>query len=174
MKQALNIYVGEGKDMHDVEMIAEVMHELAIIHKANHNMGDAIKTFKQEIAVRRKLGQPEYPFIAQTLNHLGVTEFEVKNYNRALNYFMEALTIYEKRGGSLGTDFAEVLYNTGLVFESLRNRQRARDAFVEAARIFRANGYADSHPHYAKAVGKLRRMGISSSEIVSLTQGIER
>ncbi|KAG7340127.1 tetratricopeptide repeat protein [Nitzschia inconspicua] len=159
MKQSLNIYVGEGKDMHDVEMIAEVMHELAIIHKANHNMGDAIKTFKQEIAVRRKLGQPEYPFIAQTLNHLGVAEFEVKNHNRALNYFMEALAIYEKRGTTLGTDFAEVLYNTGLVFESLRNRQRARDAFLEAARIFKENGYSESHPHYAKAIGKLRRFG---------------
>jgi tetratricopeptide (TPR) repeat protein len=161
MKQALNIYVGEGKDMHDVEMIAEVMHELAIIHKANHNMGDAIKTFKQEIAVRRKLGQPEYPFIAQTLNHLGVAEFETKNHTRALNYFMEALTIYEKRGTVLGTDFAEVLYNTGLVFESLRNRQRARDAFLEAARIFKDNGYAEIHPHYAKVMGKLRRIGFS-------------
>jgi tetratricopeptide (TPR) repeat protein len=161
MKQALNIYVGEGKDMHDVEMIAEVMHELAIIHKANHNMSDAIKTFKQEIAVRRKLGQPEYPFIAQTLNHLGVAEFEIKNHNRALNYFMEALNIYEKRGTTLGTDFAEVLYNTGLVFESLRNKQRARDAFLEAARIFKDNGYAEDHPHYAKAVGKLRRLGHS-------------
>lgn len=162
MKQALNIYVGEGKDMHDVEMIAEVMHELAIIHKANHNIGDAIKTFKQEIAVRRKLGQPEHPYIAQTLNHLGVAEFEIKNHNRALNYFMEALTIYEKRGTTLGTDFAEVLYNTGLVFESLRNKQRARDAFMEAARIFKENGYAETHPHYAKAMGKLKRIGHSS------------
>jgi tetratricopeptide (TPR) repeat protein len=159
MKQALNIYVGEGKDMHDVEMIAEVMHELAIIHKANNNMGDAIKTFKQEIAVRRKLGQPEYPLIAQTLNHLGVAEFEIKNHNRALNYFMEALTIYEKRGNDLGTDFAEVLYNTGLVFESIRNKQRAHDAFLEAARIFKENGYSEDHPHLSKAVNKLRRMG---------------
>ncbi|MGK3743617.1 MAG: tetratricopeptide (TPR) repeat protein, partial [Bacillariaceae sp.] len=161
MKQALNIYVGEGKDIHDVEMIAEVMHELAIIHKSNHNMGDAVKTFRQEIAVRRKLGQPEYPSIAQALNHLGVTEFEIKNHNRALNYFMEALTIYEKRGTSPGTDFAEVLYNTGLVFESLRNKQRARNAFLEAARIFKENGYIESHPHYAKAVGKLKRLGYS-------------
>jgi tetratricopeptide (TPR) repeat protein len=161
MKQALNIYVSDGKDMHDVEMIAEVMHELAIIHKASHNMSDAIKTFKQEIAVRRKLGQPEFPFIAQTLNHLGVAEFEIKNHNRALHYFMEALSIYEKRGTTLGTDFAEVLYNTGLVFESLRNRQRARDAFLEAARIFKENGYAETHPHYAKAAGKLRRLGHS-------------
>jgi tetratricopeptide (TPR) repeat protein len=159
MKQALNIYVGEGKDMHDVEMIAEVMHELAIIHKANNNMGDAIKTFKQEIAVRRKLGQPEYPLIAQTLNHLGVAEFEIKNHNRALNYFMEALTIYEKRGNDLGTDFAEVLYNTGLVFESIRNKQRAHDAFLEAARIFKENGYNEDHPHLSKAANKLRRMG---------------
>lgn len=158
MKQALNIYVGEGKDMHDVEMIAEVMHELAIIHKMKKEMDDAIKTFKQEISIRRKLGQPEYPLIAQTLNHLGVAEFELKNHNRALTYFMEALTIYEKQGNGLGTDFAEVLYNAGLVFESIRNKQKARDAFLEAARIFKENGYAEDHPHLSKAVNKLRRM----------------
>jgi tetratricopeptide (TPR) repeat protein len=159
MKQALNIYVGEGKDIHDVEMIAEVMHELAIIHKAKNNIGDAIKTFKQEVAVRRKLGQPEYPLISQTLNHLGVAEFEIKNHNRALNYFMEALTIYEKKGNESGTDVAEVLYNTGLVFESIKNKQRAHDAFIEAARIFKKNGYDSDHPHLAKAVSKLKRLG---------------
>ena len=159
MKQALNIYVGEGKDMHDVEMIAEVMHELAIIHKTNKNTADAIKTFKQEIAVRRKLGQPEYPLIAQTLNHLGVAEFEIMNHNRALNYFMEALTIYEKSGNDTGTDFAEVLYNTGLVFESIRSKQRAQDAFLEAARLFKENGYSDDHPHLSKAINKLLRLG---------------
>mmetsp|Transcript_29229 Transcript_29229/g.79098 ORF Transcript_29229/g.79098 Transcript_29229/m.79098 type:complete len:795 (+) Transcript_29229:93-2477(+) len=175
IKQALNIYVGEGKEIHDVQMIAEVMHELAVIHKANHNMGDAVKTFKQEIAVRRKLGQPEYPYIAQALNHLGVTEFEVKNHNRALNYFMEALAIYEKKRADTasksasgiavpGTDQAEVLYNTGLVFESLRNNKRARNAFAEAARIFKENGYTLSHPHYAKTIGKLKRFGYACQE----------
>jgi len=166
IKQALNIYVGEGKDIHDVQMIAEVMHELAIIHKASHNMGDAIKTFQQEIAVRRKLGQPEYPFIAQALNHIGVTEFEIKNYHRALNYFTEALAIYEKNreetpaaidGSTVPSmEFAEALYNTGLVFESLRNKQGARDAFMEAARIFKEDGHSNSHPHYSKIVGKLK------------------
>lgn len=159
MKQALNIYVGEGKDMHDLEMIAEVMHEIAIIHKSNRNTEDSIKTFKQEIAVRRKLGQPEYPLISQTLNHLGVGEFELKNHNKALGYFMEALTIYEKNGHDSGTDFAEVLYNTGLVFECVRNKDRAHDAFVEAARIFKMNGYDDRHPHLSKAMNKLRRLG---------------
>ena len=159
MKQSLNIYVGEGRDMHDVEMIAEVMHELAIIHKSNNNIADAIKTFKQEVAVRRKLGQPEYPLIAQTLNHLGVAEFEIKNHNRALNYFMEALTIYEKKGTDMGTDFAEVLYNTGLVFETMRNKQRAFDAFLESARLFKENGYGENHPHLNKAMGKLKRLG---------------
>jgi len=171
IKQALNIYVGEGKDIHDVQMIAEVMHELAIIHKANHNMGDAIKTFQQEIAVRRKLGQSEYPFIAQALNHVGVTEFEIKNYHRALNYFTEALTIYEKKRSEtpgakaedavLGTEVAEALYNTGLVFETLRNKQRARNAFLEAARIFKENGIPKSHLHYSKILGKLKRLGIA-------------
>jgi tetratricopeptide (TPR) repeat protein len=159
MKQALNIYVGEGKDMHDVEMIAEVMHEMAIIHKANNNTEDAIKTFKQEIAVRRKLGQPEYPIISQTFNHLGVAEYESRNHNKALTYFMEALNIYKTKGHSSGTDFAEVLYNTGLVFDALRNKQRAHDAFLEAAHIFKMNGYDETHPHLSKAAKKLRRLG---------------
>ena len=172
IKQALNIYVGEGKDMHDLQMIAEVMHELAVIHKANNNIADAIKTFQQEIAVRRKLGQPEYPFIAQALNHIGVTEFEMKNYNRALKYFTEAMSIYEKKkvetpgasGAVSGTEYAEALYNTGLVFETLRNNQSARDAFMEAARIFKENGHSKSHPHYSKIVGKLKRLGIVSQD----------
>jgi len=161
MKQALNIYVGEGKDMHDVGMIAEVMHELAIIHKANDNTADAIKTFKQEIAVRRKLGQPEYPIIARSLNHLGVAEFKNKNNNAALSHFMEALSIYEKKGDSSCIDFAEVLYNTGLVFQALRNKQRAHDAYLEAVHIFKMNGYDDTHPHVSKAIDKLRRLGQS-------------
>lgn len=131
-------------------------------------MGDAIKTFQQEIAVRRKLGQPEYPFIAQALNHIGVTEFEMKNYHRALNYFTEALSIYKKKrvetlgssdGDIPGTEFAEALYNTGLVFETLRNKQKARNAFMEAARIFKENGHTKSHPHYNKIFGKLKRLG---------------
>ena len=170
IKQALNIYVGEGKDMHDLQMIAEVMHELAVIHKAKKNMGDAIKTFKQEIAVRRKLGQPEYPFIAQSLNHIGVTEFEIKNYNRALKYFTEALAIFEKKRSDAsssnktvpGTEYAEALYNTGLVFEALRNTKKARNAFIEAARIFKESVNSNSHPHYSKVVGKLKRLGINA------------
>jgi len=168
IKQALNIYVGEGKDIHDLQMIAEVMHELAVIYKANNNMNDAIKTFQQEIAVRRKLGQAEYPFIAQALNHIGVTEFEAKNFNRALNYFSDALSIYEKKraetpgidGAVADTEYAEALYNTGLVFEALRNKQKARSTFIEAARIFKENGHPKSHPHYSKIVGKLKRLGI--------------
>ena len=163
--------------MHDLQMIAEVMHELAVIHKANNNMGDAIKTFQQEIAVRRKLGQPEYPFIAQALNHIGVTEFEMKNYNRALNYFSEALAIYEKKkaeksggNGSIpDTEYAEALYNIGLVFETLRSKQRARDAFMEAARVFRESGHSISHPNYSKIVGKLKRLGIVTPETSMVT-----
>ena len=133
-------------------------------------MGDAIKTFKQEIAVRRKLGQPEYPFIAQSLNHIGVTEFEIKNYNRALKYFTEALAIFEKKRSDAstsnkavpGTEYAEALYNTGLVFEALRNTKKARNAFIEAARIFKESGNSKSHPHYSKVVGKLKRLGINA------------
>ena len=141
------------------------MHDLPIIHEANLNMGDAIKTFKQEVAVRQKLGQPEYPLlmIAQTLNHLGVAEFEIKNHTRALNYFIEALTIYEKRGTDLGANFAKALYNTCLVFKTIRNKQRTYDAFIEAAKIFKDHDYANDNPHLVKAANKLKQMGHSCS-----------
>lgn len=159
MKQALNIYVGEGKDMHDVEMIAEVMHELAILHKVRNDIDEAIKTFKQEIAVRRKLNQPEFPSIAQSLNQLGLSEFELKNQNRALSHFKDARSIYEKAGKISDIEYAEVQFNSGLVFQSMRKKQRCQDAFLEAAIIFKKKGYKNDQPQLAKAVSMLKKMG---------------
>ncbi len=159
MKHALSIYVGEGKDMHDVRMIAEVMHEMANIHKDKQEPNDALRVLKQELAIRRKMGPQELPNVARTLNHLGATEFEMQNTTRALNYFMEALTIYEKREDDLGIDFAETLYNTGLVFESTKHRARTYDAFLEALKIFKQHGLPDDHPKVMGATGRLKKMG---------------
>jgi tetratricopeptide (TPR) repeat protein len=124
------------------------------MNKEKYRYSEAVRIFKQELGVRRKIGQPEYPLIARTLNHLGVTEYEMKNNNRALKYLIEALTIY-KDNAERSTDCAEVLYNTGLVFEASRNKDRALEAYNEAVRIFRERGYTDEHPHVLKAVGKI-------------------
>lgn len=159
MKHALSIYVGEGKDMHDVRMIAEVMHEMANVHKDKQEPTDALRVLKQELAIRRKMGPKELPNVARTLNCLGATEFEIQNTTRALNYFMEALTIYEKREDDLGIDFAETLYNTGLVFESTKHRARTYDAFLEALKIFKQHGLPDDHPKVMGATSRLKKMG---------------
>lgn len=157
MKEALPILVGKGKNIHDVDMIAEVMHEMALLYKAKRQLAEAAKIFKQELTVRRKIGQPEYPCIAKTLNHLGVTEYEMKMHRRALKHLLEVLTVFQERQEQ-GIDFAEALYNIGLVFEAVRNQERAYEAFLEAARVFKANGYANDHPHMAKAVNKVKRL----------------
>lgn len=158
MKEALPILVGKGKNIHDVDMIAEVMHEMALLYKAKRQLTEAAKIFKQELTVRRKIGQPDYPCIAKTLNHLGVTEYEMKMHRRALKHLLEVLTIFQERQEQ-GIDFAEALYNIGLVFEAVRNKERAYEAFLEAARVFKANGYSNDHPHMTKAVNKVKRLG---------------
>jgi tetratricopeptide (TPR) repeat protein len=156
-KEALPIFVGKGVEMHDVEMIAEVLHEMALIHKEKKRYGEATRIFKQELGVRRRIGQPDFPLVARTLNHLGITEYALKNNSKALKYLIEALTIF-KDGGEKSIDCAEVLFNTGLVFESSRNRERAMEAYDEAARIFREHGYSETHPHLVKAMRKIEKL----------------
>lgn len=157
LKEGLPIFVNKGVELHDVEMIAEVMHEMALINKERKKFNEAARILKQELGVRRKIGQADYPMIARTLNHLGVTEYEMKNYNRSLKYLVDALTIFKgKAEGSV--ECAEVLFNTGLVFESSRNKERAMEAYDEAARIFKEHGYEDTHPHLAKALRKIEKL----------------
>jgi len=158
LKEGLPIFVNKGVEINDVEMIAEVMHEMALINKERKKFNEAARIFKQELGVRRKIGQADYPMIARTLNHLGVTEYEMKNNNKSLKYLVEALTIFKSRAeGSV--ECAEVLFNTGLVFESSRNKERAMEAYEEAARIFKDHGYKETHPHLAKATRKIEKLG---------------
>jgi tetratricopeptide (TPR) repeat protein len=135
MKEALPIYVGKGVEMNDVEKIAEIMHEMALIYKDKKHYSEASRIFKQELSVRRKIGQPEFPHVARILNLLGMTEFELKNNSRALKHLVEALTIFQDQKEH-GAECAEVLYNTGLVFSAARNKDRALEAFAEAERLF--------------------------------------
>ena len=140
LRQALAIYVGEGKEVHDVGMIAEVMHEMAVTQKSKGELTEASRIFKQELAIRKKMGEREKPKIAKTLHHIGNTELERRNHTQALNFFMEALSIYENVDEDLSINFAETLSSTGLVFEATRHFDRATEAFKEARSIFQSHG----------------------------------
>jgi tetratricopeptide (TPR) repeat protein len=140
MKQALSIYVGEGRDMNDVGMIAQVMHEMALLHLSKGQLTDALKIFKQELNIRQKMGERELHQVAVTLHHLGTTELELKNNTKALNFFMEALTIYEKSAEEVGVEFAETLYCTGIVFDATRHQDQAQEAYEESIKVFQAQG----------------------------------
>lgn len=158
MKEALPIYVGKGVEMYDVEMIAEVMHEMAVIYQEKKNFKEASRVYKQELTVRRKIGQPEFPLIARTLNLLGVVEYEMENHSHALKYLVESLTVFQQRGEH-GIDCAEVLFSTGLVFQAVENNDRARDAFAESVRIYMDRGcYTEDHPFIVKANEKLAEL----------------
>ena len=160
MKEALPVYVGQGVEMEDVEKIAEIMHEMALIYKQKKHHAEAARIFKQELSVRRKINQPEFPFVARTLNHLGVTEYEMKNNSKALKYLVEALTIFQDNGEH-GMDCAEVLYNTGLVFVAVRNKERALEAFIEAEKLFTEHGCDGNHPFLVHSRSEITRLRAS-------------
>jgi tetratricopeptide (TPR) repeat protein len=164
MRQALSVYVGEGKDMHDVGMIAEVMREMGLTHKSKGQLNEAIKILKQELAIRQKIGEREKPNIAKTLQHLGGAELELRNHTQSLNYFMEALGIYQDIDGELSIEFAETLYGTGLVFEATRHRDRAKEAFLEALEIFRSQDSDTSIAQASLLTKKLKQLGHNFNE----------
>ena len=157
MKEALPIFVKRATTVSEVETIADIMHEMAILNKDRKQHAEAARIFKQELGVRRKIDQPEYPVIAKTLNHLGVVEYELSSYSRALKYLVEALTIYQRHGED-SLDCAEVLFNTGLVFEAVRKKDRALEAYSESALIFQKNGYSSTHPHLSRANNKVLKL----------------
>jgi len=148
--------------MDDVGMIAEVMHEMAVIHRCKGQLHDAIKIFKQELSIRQKMGERELHQVAVTLHHLGTTELEMRNNTKALNFFMEALQIYEKTNEEVGVDFAETLYCTGIVFDATKHHDRAREAYEEAVKLFESEGL--SPKEVETKVGKLNQLKILNGE----------
>jgi len=158
MKHSLSIYVAEGKDMKDVAKIAEVMHEMALIHQSKRALLDACKVLKQEVAIRQKMGKSELPQVVKTLNLLGITELNLKNNKSALKHFMEALAICEKRPG-MQMLFGETLLNTGLALKESNHKQRANEAFLEAFKIFKKEGLSNQHKLVADTVKEMTRIG---------------
>jgi len=158
MKHSLSIYVAEGKDMKDVAKIAEVMHEMALIHQSKRALLDACKVLKQEVAIRQKMGKSELPQVVKTLNLLGMTELNLKNNKSALKHFMEALAICEKKPG-LEMVFGETLLNTGLALKESGHKQRAKEAFIEAFKIFKKEGLSKDHKLVADIVKEMTRVG---------------
>jgi len=158
MKHSLSIYVAEGKDMKDVAKIAEVMHEMALIHQSKRALLDACKVLKQEVAIRQKMGKSELPQVVKTLNLLGITELNLKNHKSALKHFMEALAICEKRPG-MEMLFGETLLNTGLALKESGHKQRANEAFIEAFKIFKNEGLSKNHKLVSATVKEMTRIG---------------
>ena len=166
MKQALSIYVGEGKNIQEVEMIPEVMREMALTHKSNGQVGEAIKIFKQELTIRQKMGEEcERSKMAKTLQNLGSSELELLNFTKAINYFMEALAMYESLDEELTIDFAETLFCTGKVFEATQHDESAKEAFLEALQIFRIHG-ADTTIQVLEVTKKLELLGHTFDEAI--------
>jgi tetratricopeptide (TPR) repeat protein len=157
LKEALPIFVGQGVEMNDVKMVAEIMHEMAMINEDRGHYQDASRIFKQELSVLRKIGQPEYPFAARTLKHLGITEYKLNNYSRSLKYLVEALTIYQKHNEK-GVECAEVLVHTGLVFYKVDNKERALDALKEAVHIYSGQKLKEDNALFQEATKYINLM----------------
>jgi tetratricopeptide (TPR) repeat protein len=154
LKEALPIFVGQGTEVEDVKMVADIMHEMAMVNQDRGNYKDAARIFKQELSVRRKIGQPNVPFISRTLLFMGIADYSMKNHNQALKHLVEALSLFQERGDE-GLDCAKVLYYTGLVFEKVDNTSRAVEALAEAIRLFEDNDVDSDSKIFAHAQEKM-------------------
>jgi tetratricopeptide (TPR) repeat protein len=158
LKEALPIFVGQGLEMNDVETVADIMHEMGLLNHDKAQLNDAARIFKQELSVRRKIGQPEYPFIARCLKCMGVVEAELGNHTKALKFLVEALAIFQDHGDQ-GPGCAEILVQTGIVFDAVRKKERALEALTEAVRILEEReDIADDNPMLRKANLKIEEI----------------
>lgn len=159
LKLALTLCIGaKGSTMRESSTIAHIMHELGVIHQLNGRTKDAIKVFKQELVVRKKMSK-EDPAVARTLFYLGTAKYDIGDYTPALTYLTEALSIYEKNSDNFGMDFAETLFSTGLVFKTTKHDERARQAFLESLKLFYAHGLGNDHELVKMATTKLKELG---------------
>jgi tetratricopeptide (TPR) repeat protein len=144
--------------MNDVETVADIMHEMGLLNHDKAQLNDAARIFKQELSVRRKIGQPEYPFIARCLKCMGVVEAELGNHTKALKFLVEALAIFQDHGDQ-GPGCAEILVQTGIVFDAVRKKERALEALTEAVRILEEReDIADDNPMLRKANLKIEEI----------------
>lgn len=161
LKLALTLCIGlkNTDGMRDSGTIAHIMHQLGVIHQLNGRTKDAVKVFKQELVVRRKMGPEELPQVARTLFYLGTAKYDLGEYAKALSFLTEALGIYEQIEEDLGMDFAETLFSTGLVFKTTKHDERARHAFLESLKLFYAHGLPNDHELVKMATTKLIELG---------------
>ena len=156
LKQSLTIYLQTSSD---VQKVAQVMHHLGVVHQLIGAVKEAVKVFKQELTIRRKMGPSEFPQVARSLFHLGTAKYDLNDYPSALSFLTEALSIYEKLDNDLGLDFAETLFSTGLVFKAMRQEKRARHAFLESLKLFHSHGLGNDHELVKMATAKLNELG---------------
>jgi tetratricopeptide (TPR) repeat protein len=158
LKQSLTIYVQE-KTVSNIEKVAQVLHELGIVHQLRNQARGALKTFKQELAIRRKMGPEELPKVARTLFYLGTVKYDRNDYPAALSFLTEAVSIYETLDDGVGLDFAETLVSIGLVFKATRHADRACQAFLKSLKLFQSNGLGSDHELVKMAAAKLNELG---------------
>jgi len=160
LKLALTLCIGaKGKETRDPGTIAQIMHELGVIHQLNGKTSDAIKVFVQELVVRRKMGNKELPQVARTLFYLGTAKYDLAAYIPALSYLAESLEIYKQLENDFGMDYAETLFSAALVFKTTKQDERARQAFLESLKLFYAHGLGNDHELVKMAAGKLKELG---------------
>jgi tetratricopeptide (TPR) repeat protein len=156
LKQSLTIYLQTSSD---VQKVAQVMHNLGIVHQLRGAAKEAVKVFKQELNIRRKIGPSELPQVARSLFYLGTAKYDQNDYPSALAFLTEALSVYEKLDSDLGLDFAEALFSTGLVLKAMRQDDRARHSFLESLKLFHAHGLGNDHELVKMATAKVTEMG---------------
>jgi tetratricopeptide (TPR) repeat protein len=137
-----------------LEMVAEVLNEIAIYHHARAAYAEAESLYQRSFAIREKLLGPHHPNVAQSLNNLTRLYRETARYAEAEPLLKRSLTIYEKLLGPQHPNVAESLNNLAGLYLGTGRTAEAEPLLKRSLTIYEKL-LGPQHPNVAGSLNNL-------------------
>ncbi len=124
--------VGKSNDLE----IASSLVNLAVVRRAQGDLGGALDLQQQALALREKAQGPEHPDVATSLNSIAALHAAQDDYAAAEPLLVRALAIREKSLGGDDPRTAKSLNNLALLYAAQGRYGDAEPLYQRAAAIF--------------------------------------
>ena len=105
--------------------VATSYNNMAGVHSAQGQYGEALELYKQSLAIRLKVHGPDHPDVASSYNNMAVVHYEQGQYEEALELLKKGLAIRLKVHGPDHPDVVEMKKDirlTVMMITSLRKK----------------------------------------------------
>ncbi|MDM8522268.1 tetratricopeptide repeat protein [Desulfococcaceae bacterium HSG8] len=144
----------KAQDVHRPEREAFRLAWMADIYQEQFRFPDAIKAYRESLAILKKLHGPEYPAVATELNNLAGVYDSLGEYENAKAMLDKALAIHKKAFGNDHPKVAIRLNNLGEVYRKLGEYEKAIGMFEQALDIDK-KAFGNDHPNVAIRLNNL-------------------